>query len=233
MDFDTIPIDSPSPKKKKIGRELILSPTKKRRVKKFDLEKKIVENNKKTPHSLNKDFVDMRSIIGESAHKIQRLLEDGDTESVSSSVLKTTTQAVIDLLPYAEHNIKASKGKSGVYAFNALLSSLRELIIDAQQKEDRGAVALTSIDKIMQPAFQSIAINIMREEDAMKKEMKEILSKEDYEKVRYAVTDSIRRTADLMQKVYLESREKASALVQSVNEPKQVQKSRFNNVRKK
>lgn len=105
----------------------------------------------------------MRSIIGDDAENIHQLLEVGDADSATSLIYKTALQTLVDLLPYAEHQVRITKGQRGVYQVNSLIQSVRELMVDLQSAQDRGAMGELMVDKIVRPAFLDIGMSVVRE----------------------------------------------------------------------
>ena len=148
----------------------------------------------------------MRSIIGDSAEDIQQLLEAGDNDNATSLMLKRMLQALIDLVPYAENNVRKSKGQRGVYQINSLISSIRELMVDLQSAQDRGAIGEALNEKVLRPAFLDVAMMLVKEQATLSSDVKELLSVEDYNnKVRPLVLESRTRIGAYVQKRYEEA----------------------------
>lgn len=148
----------------------------------------------------------MRSIIGDSAEDIQQLLEVGDNDNATALMLKRMLQALIDLVPYAEHNVRKSKGQRGVYQINSLISSIRELMVDLQSAQDRGAIGEALNEKILRPAFLDVAMMLVKENALLSADVKELLSVEDYNnKLRPLVLEQRTRIGQYVQKRYEEA----------------------------
>jgi hypothetical protein len=148
----------------------------------------------------------MRSILGDSAESIQQLLETGDNDSATGLMLKRMLQALIDLVPYAEHNVRKSKGQRGVYQINSLISSIRELMVDLQSAQDRGAIGEALNEKILRPAFLDVAMMLVKETALLSSDVKELLSVEDYNnKFRPLVLEQRTRIGQYVQKRYEEA----------------------------
>ena len=81
------------------------------------IKKTVTDNNRKTISKLKTKG--MRSIIGDSAEEIQQLLEVNANESAVSLMQKRLLQTLVDVLPYAEHAVRHSKGIRGVYQLNS------------------------------------------------------------------------------------------------------------------
>lgn len=156
----------------------------------------------------------MRSIIGDSAEDIQQLLEVGDSDSASMMIYKRALQALIDLVPYAEHNIRESKGRHGVYQINSLIQSIRELLIDIQGANDRGAVGERLIEKIMRPSFLDIGMALMQEFASVATEVKPDLNEKQYDLLRAALKSSQERIGGVIQKQFFDVKEKTREAMQ-------------------
>lgn len=185
----------PVKKKKKPGKELALAVPEKKRISKLNTK-------------------GMRSIIGDSVEEIQQMLEANNNESATSLMQKRLMQGVLDMLPYAEHSIRKTQGARGVYQFNSLITSLRELMIDMQSTRDKGAIGDTLVEKIVRPAFLDIGMNLVLEDERMLKDIKEEVDIATYRKIREIHQESLGRTAKLIQEKYAEAKQQAIAFLQ-------------------
>lgn len=144
------------------------------------------------------DKKSMVSIIGDDAEEMQNLFEQGSTEQAIQLLNRRLIQTCIDLLPQLETGIRNSNGRYGVHSLNGTIQTIRELVIDLQSMQDRGAVGETIIDKIIRPAMLDIATQIMQEYAAVLSEVKDVLSQDGYAKVREAQITSRNRIAGAM-----------------------------------
>lgn len=103
------------------------------------------------------------SIIGQDAEDIQQLLEDGNSDAALAWINKRLLQASVDMIAQIETGIRESNGRYGVHSFNGLITSIRELMIDLQSTQDRGAIGISMTKDIVQPAFLEIGLEIMKE----------------------------------------------------------------------
>lgn len=148
----------------------------------------------------------LRSILGDSAEDIQQLLEIGDSDNATALMLKRMLQALIDLVPYAEHNVRKSKGQRGVYQINSLISSIRELMVDLQSAQDRGAIGEALNEKILRPAFLDVAMMLVKETALLASDVKDLVSVEDYNnKFRPLVIEQRTRIGKYVQERYEEA----------------------------
>jgi hypothetical protein len=160
------------------------------------------------------DKKDMRSILGDAAEDIQQMLERNNNDSAISLMQKRMLQTVVDLIPYAEHNVRESKGARGVYQINSLITSLRELMIDMQSTRDKGAIGDAMVEKVIRPSFLDIGMNVVLEDERVLKELREVLPLEDYRKVKAIHQDSLARTAKFIQDKYGEAKQQAISFLQ-------------------
>ena len=156
----------------------------------------------------------MRSILGDAAEDIQQMLESNNNESAVSLMQKRMMQTVVDLIPYAEHAVRKSKGARGVYQINSLITSLRELMIDMQSTRDKGAIGDSLIEKVIRPVFLDIGMELILEDEKMLKSIKEIVPFEDYKSIRTIHQDSLARVAKAVQLKYSEAKQGAISFLQ-------------------
>lgn len=156
----------------------------------------------------------MRSIIGDSAEEIQQLLESNNNESASTLMQKRLLQSLVDIIPYAEHSIRKTKGARGVYQLNSLITSIRELMIDMQATRDKGAIGDTMVEKIIRPAFLDIGMELVLEDEKMLKSIKDEVSSDVYKSIKSIHQDSLRRLAATIQNKYAEAKHQAISFLQ-------------------
>ena len=199
-DVDDVEVVVKKKKKPKEDRNLVL------------LRKDLTVSTKKTISKLRTKG--MRSIIGDSADEIQQLLEVNANESAISLMQKRLLQTLVDVLPYAEHAVRDSKGKHGVYQLNSLITSLREVMIDMQSTRDKGAIGAQMIERVLRPAILDIAMTIVQEEARLDGEIREQIGSEGYNKIKDARKASTQRVAQALQDRYKEAKEGAVSFLQ-------------------
>lgn len=177
-----------------------------------EVTKQVITNNKRRISKLNTKG--MRSIIGDSAEDIQQLLEIGSNESAISLMQKRMLQAVIDMLPFAEHTIRNTKGQRGVYQFNSLITSMRELMIDMQSTRDKGSLGATLVERVLRPAFLDVAMILVQEEARFATDIKELLGAADAKEVRNLHKVMIERVAEGIKGKYDEAKTNAITFMQ-------------------
>ena len=156
----------------------------------------------------------MRSILGDSAEEIQQLLESNNNDNATTLMQKRLMQTVVDLIPYAEHAVRATKGAKGVYQINSLVTSLRELMIDMQSTRDKGAIGAELVERVIRPAFLDIGMTLVQEEARLDAEIKDVLGIEAYKKIKAARKESLGRIAQMIQDKYNESKNQAVTFLQ-------------------
>jgi hypothetical protein len=156
----------------------------------------------------------MRSIIGDSAEEIQQLLEVGKNDSATTLIQKRLLQSLIDVLPYAEHNVRATKGQRGVYQLNSLMTSLREVLIDLQATKDKGALGDTLVERIVRPTFLDIGMSLVQESERTNNDIKGLVSPEVYKEVRRTHKESLDRMAEVIKRKYDDAKTQTIAFLQ-------------------
>jgi hypothetical protein len=196
-------------KRKKKTEVAVLDITRKKRRKKSGSSTELA-----LPNRISKLKGNQTSIIGDSVNIIQEMLESDNNESATTLIQKRLMQTLVDVLPYAEDNIRESKGQKGIYAFNSLITSLRELMIDIQSTRDKGAIGDALVEKIVRPTFLDIGMNLVLEDERMLKDIKEEVDVTTYRKIREIHQASLGRTAKLIQEKYAEAKQQAIAFLQ-------------------
>ena len=164
----------------------------------------LAESSKKTISKLRTKG--MRSIIGDSAEEIQQLLEANANESAISLMQKRLLQTLVDVLPYAEHAVRNSKGARGVYQLNSLVTSLREVMIDLQSTRDKGALGAELVERVIRPAFLDIGMVLVQEEARLDAEIKDVIGVSAYRQIKAARKESTLRIAQIIQERYGEAK---------------------------
>jgi hypothetical protein len=103
------------------------------------------------------------SILGQDAEDIQQMLENDQTDQALRYINKRLLQACVDMIAQIETGIRESNGRYGVHSFNGLITSIRELMIDLQATQDRGAIGETLTKDIIQPSYRDIGLEVMKE----------------------------------------------------------------------
>jgi hypothetical protein len=156
----------------------------------------------------------MKSILGDAAEQINQLMEADANESAQSLMLKRLAQTTLDMIPFAEHTIRKSKGRFGVYQYNSLLTSIREIMIDMQSSRDKGALGDALIEKILRPVFFDIAMVLMREDQQLGNVIKAAVSAEAYKHIEANKQASLVRISEYIQKKFEETKRDTVSFLQ-------------------
>lgn len=156
----------------------------------------------------------MRSILGDEAENIHQLVEVGDTDNATSLIYKRALQMLVDLLPYAEHNVRVTKGQRGVYQVNSLIQSVRELMVDLQSAQDRGAMGEMLVEKIVRPIFLDIGMSLVRELAEIKSAAKDLMTDENFKRFVSEVSSAKDRVGQTINTGYENARDQTRQFLQ-------------------
>jgi hypothetical protein len=156
----------------------------------------------------------MRSILGDEAENIHQLVEVGDTDNATSLIYKRILQVLVDLLPYAEHNVRVTKGQRGVYQVNSLIQSVRELMVDLQSAQDRGAMGEMLVEKIVRPIFLDIGMSLVRELAEVKNAAESLMTPENFNRFKPEMTSAKERIGAAINNGYESARDQTRQFLQ-------------------
>lgn len=148
------------------------------------------------------DFEGMRSILGDEAENLQRMLVSGNVDGALPLITTRLIQSLIDLISQSENGIRESKGRYGVHGLVSMISTLRELMIDVQASKDRGALGQQAVETVLRPFAQDVAMTIMHEYAALVEDMKGLLSDKQNDRLRDAQIASRTRAASKIMEDY-------------------------------
>lgn len=157
----------------------------------------------------------MKSILGDSAETIQQMLEVNNNESATSLIQKRLLQSLVDLIPFAEHSIRKTKGARGVYQLNSLVTSVRELMIDLQSTRDKGAIGAELVEKVVRPAFLDIGMFLVQEDARLDNDIKDLVDLKTYRAIKEVKKESLSRMASTIQEKYGDVKAQSIAFLQS------------------
>lgn len=124
----------------------------------------IQERNSTTGRiTLTDDNTLQGSVVGKNVDEIQKLLEEGNFETATNTVHKALLQMYTDILPFAEQAVRDTGGRHGVYQATSLGSMILETLNSARAQADRGQLGQHLIERVVQPAFKSLAEALVRE----------------------------------------------------------------------
>lgn len=157
---------------------------------------------------------ELSSIVGDAAEEIMALMEVSDMDSATVLLHKRLLQTLVDTLPYAEHNVRATKGQKGVYQLNSLITSLREILTDVQSSRDRGRLGEVMVERVIRPAFMDIGMEIVQEYGRLNMDIKFLVDRETHDKILAINKASRDRLAQFIQGKYGETKVKAANFLQ-------------------
>ena len=103
----------------------------------------------------------LNSRFGLQSQTIVDMIDMGNSDGASSLIVKALLQSLVEVLPMAEHNIRQSKTTKGIYGFNTIVSSIRELLGDLQSLRDRSSLGQSIVDKTVRPSYMDIAVQVV------------------------------------------------------------------------
>lgn len=141
----------------------------------------------------NKTDVAIQSRFGKQSNTIVDLIEMGNSDGASSLIIKSLLQSLVEILPAAEKNIVETKATKGIYAFNTLVSSTRELVGDLQAIKDRANLGQATVDRCVRPSYMEIGVQIVTAFTLIQDSGKARMSPEDFREFR-ATLESIKKS---------------------------------------
>jgi hypothetical protein len=157
---------------------------------------------------------DMVSIIGDDAEEMQNLFEEGSTDQATQMLNRRLIQMCIDIIPSLETGVRNSNGRYSVHALNNTIQTIRELMIDLQSAQDRGAIGMSIVDQIIRPTVLEIATKIVEEQATVLAEVKDLIPEQVYGQFRQAQIDSRNRLGQMMGQKFDEIKDRTVQFLQ-------------------
>lgn len=174
----------------------------KKKIKKTPGRALVVANQSNVKRISKLDQKELNSIIGDDAEEMQNLFEEDNTDQAVRLLNRRLIQTCIDLIPQLETGIRSSNGRYGVHSLNGTIQTIRELVIDLQSMQDRGAIGESIVEKIIRPTILDVATKLVEEQATVLSEIKDLVSSEVYTKFRQAQLDSRNRLASMINSKY-------------------------------
>lgn len=152
-----------------------------------DLEVKTKKKKTSTELALLDDSIALKvlnSRFGEQSKTIVDLINMGNSDGASSLIVKALLQSLVEVLPMAEHNIRTTGATKGIYGFNTLVTSMRELLGDLQSLKDRANLGQSIVDKTVRPSYMDIAVQVVTAFTLLQDSAKSRMTGEDYREFR-------------------------------------------------
>lgn len=144
----------------------------------------------------------LNSRFGTQADTIVEMISMGNADGASSLIIKALIQSVCEVLPMAEHYIRESKSTKGIYGFNTLVSTVRELLGDLQVLKDKATLGQSIVDRTIRPSYMDIAAQLVSSLTIVQESAKSRMSSSDYKEFRGTVEQSKKGMSDYMMAQY-------------------------------
>lgn len=133
--------------------------------------------------------------FGKSASRILKMVNnDENTDGAVILLQRALLSSSITALTLVEDTTLKTQGAKGVYAYNALISQIRELLADVQSSQDTARIAAELGDRVTL-ALRGVAEAVLDQHHAFKRELEAYLSEEDVKTVLSRVDDTSRSIA--------------------------------------
>lgn len=136
------------------------------------------------------------------AQKIQELIESNNNDGAITLSQKALLKMILDIIPLAEKQVRASDSVRGVYALNTLISQTRELMADIQATKDQQYLARNIVDNIIRPSFMDIAQFMINANYQLKKSIDDKLKPSYKRDVSVTIDGNAKDIAEYMQTVF-------------------------------
>ncbi len=114
----------------------------------------------------------LRSIVAQDLDQVQQMIEVGDSDGAATMIYKRILQALLDAVPHMETMIHKTKGQRGSHQLQVLISSIREIMIDIQQAQDKGMLGEHLVEQVIRPSYVDLAMETMRALDELHRKIK-------------------------------------------------------------
>jgi hypothetical protein len=121
------------------------------------------------PVKVKKSVEKSRQRLEGSQKDLQDLLESRETDTFAIAAQREMLRKLNNMIPVAEQIYLKYPKQSNAYAFNVLVSQMRELISDLQAHEDRSIVLDRIVMEVLDPASQTLASFLIENNFRLKK----------------------------------------------------------------
>jgi hypothetical protein len=156
-----------------------------------------------------------KSILGHDLDRIQDMIELGDHDTASTMIYKRMLQALLETAKNVFENVvQGSGGARGVQAMNMITSSIRDIMIDIQQAQDRGNMGVSLVEKVIMPSFLDIGMMLLKENEKLKQKLRRDLSPELMTRYETILEEYDSKVGDYVQTQFKEVREETRKFLQ-------------------
>ncbi|QJT70879.1 hypothetical protein GR7B_00081 [Vibrio phage vB_VcorM_GR7B] len=161
---------------------------------------------KKTEKEFKKSLA---SLFGDDAERIKDMLESAAEKDKGVAKFQVSMiRTLVDLIPEAEAKYRDKGIANDLYAMNALISQVRELIGDMQANDAQSNMAAAVITKVVQPVFQSFGQLFIDQMFALKKSLQsDLRSDRENEGIR-AIDDATKEMCRGVEERFIKIQEK-------------------------
>lgn len=154
------------------------------------------------------------SVIGRGQDQLHDMIEEGRWDEVQTVMYKRMAQSVSSLLPYLENEIRNTTGKKGAFNYNAMITTVRDLLGDIQQAQDRGRLGELLVDKLLRPAFMDVGMIFIKEHDLLQSRLRQSLSAEQMRVMQLWLDEAQVRFVDQIQDEFRKLHEKTKEFLE-------------------
>lgn len=144
----------------------------------------------------------MLSVFGKKAPKILDLIDQKDTDGALTLIQKQILKSLVSTLPIAEQKMLESDTTRGIYGYNALISQIREVLVDIQSAQDKQFIAQNINVGILQPFFISMAQAMIDSNYRLKKSIVDYIKPDRVRDVNEAIDANAKSIAEHMNMTY-------------------------------
>ena len=160
----------------------------------------------KTKHRSGLDSDGLES-LPEATQKILSMLESQD-DSLVVLTQKLMFEKVLMLLPEVEERYYEAPTQQNVYAFNAVVTQLRELIADFQAKQDNSKVLDNILYTVLQPTLLSFVQFLMDSNHNLNKQLKELVKESKHKKLKDIIDNTTKSMGAYGQEMFATLKER-------------------------
>ena len=157
---------------------------------------------------------ELSSLLAQDATRINELLETGEQDDATTLIYKRLTQSCVDAIPLVENVIRESGGGRGVYQFNQMVTTLRELLADLQAIKARGQIGVRIVDSVIRPFMLDLGMMIVKELKVIEEDARSTMSPDDYIRFRDTVTRSRNNIAGFVNTEYSDMKRKVQEMLE-------------------
>jgi hypothetical protein len=155
------------------------------------------------------------SALSKDMQVIVDMLEDKENDSAITLTQKAMLQTVIMMMPEAEKRFFANtSAHQAVYAFNALVTTARELIADVQAAEDKTKVIDRIIYDLLEPQILSLVNYLLESNFYLVKQLKPLVKEKHHKKLQDILNDATKSSGSYAKEMFATFKERLPAALE-------------------